>query len=79
MKKQFVCPLCHCDNGCENIQASELDYEYFHCATYKRFFSLHDSILESEEYERIMNLITEFLLRNEFWSMNGMKYKYHFY
>lgn len=79
MEQQFVCPLCHSTNGCENVQTSEVDYEHFHCATYKRFFALHYSILESEEYEKIMNLIAEFLLQNEFWRMNGMKYKYHFY
>ena len=73
MEKEYVCPLCSSNDKCKVIEKDY--YTRYHCGNYGVDFCLHNSITDitdGETYDRILDLIVEFLLdRPQYTSNTG--------
>lgn len=77
---EWTCPICG-QRDCEYEMVKDA-YGYYKCKTYNfQFFLSEDIIVEpdNERLQRILNLITEHMLRSRFCTVNGGKRPWYFY
>ncbi len=73
-----ICPLCGGDK-CK-IEISEVNgCKDYYCSVYDRKFKLHTSVIDSPDKEKLLDLITEFLIQKKSLDFNGQDWAYIFY
>lgn len=73
-----VCPLCGSDTCKSSISETSNCKDYF-CENYNRRFKLHTSVVDAKEKEKILYLITEFLLSKRQYLSEDNTQEYVFY
>lgn len=73
-----ICLLCGGED-CASFPCDEKNCKGYYCKTYDRHFKLHTTVLDSQEKEKLLDLITEFLLHNQTWCNDCEKQDYVFY
>lgn len=79
---EFTCPLCGQEEKCKEVMAGENGYIGFHCEHFHVDFSLSDDIInlfETALKEKLLNLVTEHLLRQKICNVQGINCKWHFF
>ena len=73
-----ICPLCGGDK-CKITPGDAPGCKDYYCSVYDRHFKLHTTVIDSPDKEKLLDLITEFLIQNKSFDFNGQDWAYIFY
>lgn len=73
-----TCPLCG-GNKCRITPGDAPGCKDYYCSVYDRSFKLHTSVIDSPDKEKLLVLITEFLIQKKSLDFNGQDWAYIFY